>query len=393
MLFRYPWQKASAIEVYTDTGFAGCPRTRKSTSGGCVLIGRHTIKTWSSTQTSIALSSGEAEFNGVVRGSGVGLGYQSLLRDLGLEIPLRVWTDSSAAVGICNRQGLGGVRHLDTHTLWVQQAVRCKKVDLRKVDGEVNPADVFTKHSLTRDRLMKLVDLFEFASPGGRAQSAPMMRDTPSAKVTMAEVNHIENDGEDHDANSKEVPPMMPHKSCNARQLELNYPPLSVPEEDDHDYDEEGDDPMLQEGNRIARVIARDAKEHGRRKKAGGDLSTAGRSESPNQGCIAVLLSDHASERGVHGDSAECPKLRHVSSRVHGSSAERPRRQQTRAANVACMADRLSAAAEAADGTPSVVVPILSGTLTRVTEPFFGPGTHVSADETRIWTRMSSLLL
>jgi len=108
MVFRYPWQQASAIEIYTDTDFAGCPRTRKSTSGGCVLIGRHTIKSWCSTQTSIALSSGEAEFNGVVRGSGVGLGFQSLLRDLGLEVPLRVWTDSSAAIGICSRQGLGG---------------------------------------------------------------------------------------------------------------------------------------------------------------------------------------------------------------------------------------------------------------------------------------------
>ncbi len=70
----YRWQEADTIDVYTDTDWNGCPRTRKSTSGGCVLLGSHTIKTWSSTQASVALSSGEAEFNGVVRGSGVGLG-------------------------------------------------------------------------------------------------------------------------------------------------------------------------------------------------------------------------------------------------------------------------------------------------------------------------------
>ncbi len=98
----YRWQEADTIDVYTDTDWNGCPRTRKSTSGGCVLLGSHTIKTWSSTQASVALSSGEAEFNGVVRGSGVGLGYRSLLRDLGHELPLRVWTDSSAALGICS---------------------------------------------------------------------------------------------------------------------------------------------------------------------------------------------------------------------------------------------------------------------------------------------------
>ena len=36
------------------------------------MLGRHTIKTWSSTQTSIALSSGEAEFHEVVKAAGMG---------------------------------------------------------------------------------------------------------------------------------------------------------------------------------------------------------------------------------------------------------------------------------------------------------------------------------
>ena len=97
------------------------------------MLGRHTIKHWSSTQPSVTLSSGEAEFYGVVRGAGQGLGYQALLQDLGLELPLRVWTDSSAALGICSRQGLGKLRHLDTHTLCVQHAVRSKRLVLNKV--------------------------------------------------------------------------------------------------------------------------------------------------------------------------------------------------------------------------------------------------------------------
>ena len=155
----YPPQRISHIDVYVDTDWAGCPRTRKSTSGGVVLLGRHTIKHWSSTQTSTALSSAEAEFGGVLRGSGQGLGYQALLRDLGITVPLRVWTDSNAAIGICQRQGLGKVRHLDTQTLWIQQAVRAGRVDLRKVHGESNPADLFTKHSLTQARLEMLVNL------------------------------------------------------------------------------------------------------------------------------------------------------------------------------------------------------------------------------------------
>ena len=63
------------------------------------MMGRHTIKHWSSTQPSVSLSSGEAEFYGVARGAGQGLGHQALVEDLGLTVPLRVWTDSSAALG------------------------------------------------------------------------------------------------------------------------------------------------------------------------------------------------------------------------------------------------------------------------------------------------------
>ena len=79
----YRWQSADNIDVYTDMDWAGCPRTRTSTNGGCIMLGQHTIKMWSSAHASISLGSGGAEFNGVVRGSGAGLGYRSLMHDLG----------------------------------------------------------------------------------------------------------------------------------------------------------------------------------------------------------------------------------------------------------------------------------------------------------------------
>ena len=118
LVFSFPYQTAAQLEVYSDTDWAGCPRTRKSTSGGCLMVGRHVLKTWSSTQASVSLSSGEAEFYGVVRAAGVGLGHQALMRDFGHDLPLRAWTDSSAAVGVCTWSGLGKLRHIDTQTLW-----------------------------------------------------------------------------------------------------------------------------------------------------------------------------------------------------------------------------------------------------------------------------------
>ena len=119
VVYSYPWQSALRIDTYSDTDWAGCIKTRKSTSGGRVMLGTHIIKSWSSTQTLVSLSSGESEFYGVVKAGGISLGYQALLRDVGIRLPVRVWTDSTATICVCGRQGLGKLRHIDTQCLWI----------------------------------------------------------------------------------------------------------------------------------------------------------------------------------------------------------------------------------------------------------------------------------
>ena len=63
--------------TWVDTDYAGCPRTRRSTSGGMVTHGIHVVKSWSSTQKIIALSTGEAEYYGIVKGATMGIGLNS----------------------------------------------------------------------------------------------------------------------------------------------------------------------------------------------------------------------------------------------------------------------------------------------------------------------------
>ena len=193
------------------------------------MLGKHTVNFRSFAQASTALSSGVAEFAGVIRGAGQGFGYQSLLRDLGILAPQRVWTDSRAAIGICSRQGLGKLRHLDTHTLWIQQAVRLGRVDLRKVDGEVNPADLFTKHSLSSARLQALVQLHGCQYLGGRAESAPLARAGDSSKTTMASAGR--SIGTVGTGDAGETSPAMPHLSLSARDLDRLHPPLRAPDD------------------------------------------------------------------------------------------------------------------------------------------------------------------
>ena len=176
LVFSYPWQQAESFEIYSDTDWAGCVKTRKSTSGGCLMMGSHLLKSWSSTQGLISLSSGEAEFYGVTKAAGIALGMKALMRDLGVITPVRVWTDSSATVGICGRQGLGKLRHIDTRCLWIQQKLRAGALELRKVRGEVNPADLFTKHLSSEERITSLLKLVNCTFRSGRPEEAPQMR-------------------------------------------------------------------------------------------------------------------------------------------------------------------------------------------------------------------------
>jgi hypothetical protein len=154
VVWKYPWQDdMPELFLYTDSDWAGCRRTRKSTSGGLVLLGEHCIKTWSSTQAPIALSSAEAEYYSMVEGAARAVGIRSMLAELGIGIqgPIQLHSDSSAARSFASRRGVGKMRHLETRYLWLQAEVAGQRVQLRRVAGEANPADLLTKYLSTRD--------------------------------------------------------------------------------------------------------------------------------------------------------------------------------------------------------------------------------------------------
>ena len=146
-IVKFPYQdEVKVLTTWSDTDFAGCKRTRRSTSGGVAQIGEHCVKTWSQTQAVVAMSSGEAEYYGMVRASSVGLGLIGVLEDLGVKLKLELKTDASAAKGIAQRLGLGKVRHLEVSQLWLQQKVANGEIRVIKVPGGENRADALTKY-------------------------------------------------------------------------------------------------------------------------------------------------------------------------------------------------------------------------------------------------------
>merc|ERR1711981_257418 len=73
----------SEVTGYSDSDWAGCRVTGRSTSGGALMIGSHFIKGWSRTQNHVTLSSAEVELIALVKCSAELLGMRNVMRDWG----------------------------------------------------------------------------------------------------------------------------------------------------------------------------------------------------------------------------------------------------------------------------------------------------------------------
>ena len=175
LVWRFGFQdviESDALTVYVDTDLAGCHVTRRSTSGGAACRDQNRIKHWLINQSTVALTSAEAELTGISKGAAQGFGLQTIASDLGLSLSLRIMSDATAAIGISRRRGLGKVRHLAAADLWMQDRIRKGDFSLEKVPGAENPGDMLTKH-VSRDLMLKPMSTLGLFYEDGRAESAP----------------------------------------------------------------------------------------------------------------------------------------------------------------------------------------------------------------------------
>jgi hypothetical protein len=174
---KYKWQPVSnKLTIYSDANWAGDKQTRKSTSGGSIMLNGHWLKSWAKSQSTVALSSAESELYACIKASSEGLGMMSMLKDFGIEVQGDILSDASAALGIIARSGLGKMRHLDTNFLWIQQVSAEKRLRFGKVDGKENVADLMTKH-VPKDLCRKFCDMMGIESRKGRHPKAPELKE------------------------------------------------------------------------------------------------------------------------------------------------------------------------------------------------------------------------
>ena len=136
------------------------------------MWGSHMIKHYSTTQSTIALSSGEAELTGLVKGATHSLGFQALAEDMDLRLKIDIFSDASAAIGICRRRGLGKIRHLHVGDLWIQERLQAGDFNIHKIQEQENPADILTNY-VEKPLLLKMLPKMSLFHEQGRADLAP----------------------------------------------------------------------------------------------------------------------------------------------------------------------------------------------------------------------------
>lgn len=104
------------------------------------------MSSFSKTQATTALSSAEAELYALCASAVEARFIVNMGRQLGMNFRQRLFTDSSAARASASRRGLPArCRHIGLSQSLLQELVRSEGVDIRKVKGSENIADLLTK--------------------------------------------------------------------------------------------------------------------------------------------------------------------------------------------------------------------------------------------------------
>jgi hypothetical protein len=165
LTYHYTCKSApSQVTVYCDSDWGADPVSRKSTSGAVCLLDRDVLLTYSRTQSSVSLSSTEAELTSAVTACCEGLHLVTILKELSLPAKLVLFSDSKAGIDHLSRLGTGKLKHLQLRAAFLQQLIHRKEVHIRKVLGAENISDLLTKAvapstlwTLLRSDLMNVV--------------------------------------------------------------------------------------------------------------------------------------------------------------------------------------------------------------------------------------------
>ena len=140
-------QSKSPLETYVDADFGSDPETRKSQTGFVIRVFGSTVAWYSRKQSTVSMSSTEAEYVALATAASYTCGVKHLLQEIGVEVndAISLFEDNQPAMQIA--KGSSKVKHLDVKLHFVRDLVRRKVVTLVHVASEHQIADCLTKVS------------------------------------------------------------------------------------------------------------------------------------------------------------------------------------------------------------------------------------------------------
>ncbi|KAI3735667.1 hypothetical protein L6452_15175 [Arctium lappa] len=143
----YPKDSGFDLTGYSDSDFAGCKLDRKSTTGGCQLLGGKLVSWTSKKQNSVSTSTAEAEY--VAAGSCCSqiLWMRNQLLDYDLQLSkIPIYCDSTSAIAIANNPVLHSkTKHIEIRYHFIRDHVMNGDIELHFIPTDFQLADIFTK--------------------------------------------------------------------------------------------------------------------------------------------------------------------------------------------------------------------------------------------------------
>ncbi|KAK2982173.1 hypothetical protein RJ640_029076 [Escallonia rubra] len=147
------------LQAFYDADWAGCPMTRKSTTGYIIFLGSSPVSWRAKKQIVVSRSSAKAEYRAMATTTSEIIWLKQLLQDLEVSCttPVSLFCDNRAAIHIAaNPVFHERTKHIEIDCHFIRQHIQSQTIATKSISSQDQLADIFTK-ALGHDRFHQLL--------------------------------------------------------------------------------------------------------------------------------------------------------------------------------------------------------------------------------------------